>query len=212
MSKIGLNMSASNTVEALLKRDAGDGKIEFFKPSQDAFCDEHTRLSDGDRARTLYDKLGVEEIERRIGYRFTEKSFLLQAFTHASYGDNRLTGSYERLEYVGDAVLDYLVTVYIYTQAGPDIGPGRITDIRSALVCNNMFASVLVDLGLHTFILLQSPELLKMIQAYVEDRTASSDLNNNLKLINEVEPPEVKYVEVPKVLGKFIIWFQILFE
>ena len=202
MSKIGLNMSASNTVEALLNRERGDGTVEFFEPSQDAFCDEHTRLSDGDRARTLYDKLGVQEIENKIGYTFKEKSFLLQAFTHASYGDNRLTGSYERLEYVGDAVLDYLVTIYIYTQAG-DIGPGRITDIRSALVCNNMFASVLVDLGLHTFILLQSPELLKMIQAYVEDRTGSSEINNNLRLINEVEPPEVKYVEVPKVLGKF---------
>ena len=82
-----------------------------------------------------------------------------------SYGDNRLTGSYERLEYIGDAVLDYLVTVYVYGQAGQDVGPGRITDIRSALVNNNMFASVLVDNNLHTFILMAAVHILNI--AYI---------------------------------------------
>ena len=108
------------------------------------------------------------------------------------------------MEYIGDAVLDYLVTVYVYNKAGQDLGPGRITDIRSALVNNNMFASVLVDNNLHPFILLQSPTLQHKVDAYVEDRGA--DRNNNsvfrdLKLINEEEPPELKLVEVPKVLG-----------
>ena len=107
------------------------------------------------------------------------------------------------MEYIGDAVLDYLVTVYVYDQAGQDVGPGRITDIRSALVNNNMFASVLVDNNLHTFILMQSPTLQHKVDAYVEDRGA--DRNNtvfrDLKLINEEEPPELELVEVPKVLG-----------
>ena len=57
-----------------------------------------------------------------------------------SYCENRLTRSYERLEFIGDAVLDYLVTIHIYSHLGPETGPGLITDIRSALVCNNMFA------------------------------------------------------------------------
>ena len=52
-----------------------------------------------------------------------------------------MTASYEKLEFLGDAVLDYLVTCYIYTNTDAD--PGRLTDIRSALVCNNMFASLL---------------------------------------------------------------------
>ena len=63
-----------------------------------------------------------------------------------------------------------------------------------------LFFSVLVDNGLHTFILMQSPALMKMIIEYVEDKYGS---NKNLVVnqINEVEPPELKDVEVPKVLG-----------
>ena len=122
-------------------------------------------------------------------------------FLILSYGDNRLTGSYERLEYIGDAVLDYLVTVYVYGQAGQDVGPGRITDIRSALVNNNMFASVLVDNNLHPFILMQSPILQHKVDAYVEDRGGHNTVFRDLKLINEEEPPELELVEVPKVLG-----------
>ena len=57
----------------------------------------------------------AERVEEILGYSFKEKSFLLQALTHASYTCNELTESYERLEFLGDAVLDYLVTCYIYT-------------------------------------------------------------------------------------------------
>ena len=72
-----------------------------------------------------------------IGYAFREKSFILQAFTHPSYCDNRVADSYEKLEYLDDAVLDYLVTAYIFSETKAD--PGKITDIRIALVNNNFF-------------------------------------------------------------------------
>ena len=63
--------------------------------------------------------------------------------------------------------------------------------------------SVLVSQGLHHYILLQSPELQHMITSYVEDLSGDpgDSVKNNLNLINEVEPPELKYVEVPKALG-----------
>ena len=44
--------------------------------------------------------------------RFKDRSYLLQAFAHASYYPNRLTDCYQRLEFLGDAVLDYLITRY----------------------------------------------------------------------------------------------------
>jgi len=62
------------------------------------------------------------------------------------------------------------------------------------------FASVLVDNGLDSSILMQSPALMKMINEYVEDKHGS-DKNILVNRINEVEPPEIKDVEVPKVLG-----------
>lgn len=48
---------------------------------------------------------GYEELEKSIGYKFRDSSYLLQAFTHASYQPNRLTDCYQRLEFLGDAVL-----------------------------------------------------------------------------------------------------------
>jgi len=48
---------------------------------------------------------GYEELEKNIGYKFRDNSYLLQAFTHASYQPNRLTDCYQRLEFLGDAVL-----------------------------------------------------------------------------------------------------------
>jgi endoribonuclease Dicer len=48
---------------------------------------------------------GVSDLEHRLGYRFQDRSFLLQAMTHASYSANRVTDCYQRLEFLGDAVL-----------------------------------------------------------------------------------------------------------
>ena len=74
----------------------------------------------------------TERVEEILGYKFRERSFLLQvslhygvfgnsatvqALTHASYSSNQLTESYERLEFLGDAVLDYLVTACIFTRS-----------------------------------------------------------------------------------------------
>lgn len=46
-----------------------------------------------------------EALEKLVGYRFRDKAFILQAFTHPSFTSNALTDCYQRLEFVGDAVL-----------------------------------------------------------------------------------------------------------
>jgi len=48
---------------------------------------------------------GISDLERRLGYKFRDPSYLLQAITHASYSSNRATDCYQRLEFLGDAVL-----------------------------------------------------------------------------------------------------------
>lgn len=48
---------------------------------------------------------GYDVLEHQLKYRFRDRSYLLQAMTHASYSPNRLTDCYERLEFLGDAVL-----------------------------------------------------------------------------------------------------------
>lgn len=57
---------------------------------------------EGELSKLMY---GFESFEQHLGYRFRDRSYLLQAMTHASYYPNRLTDCYQRLEFLGDAVL-----------------------------------------------------------------------------------------------------------
>ena len=61
--------------------------------------------------------LNLEEFEKRSGYRFTNKNLLLLALTHSSYANENKKCSHEnneRLEFLGDAVLDMVVSEYMY--------------------------------------------------------------------------------------------------
>ena len=86
--------------------------------------------------------------------------FLLQALTHASYTLNKITESCERLEFLGDAILGYLITCHLVTK-NQNLTQGEITDMRSALDSNNNLADIAVRNGLHRHLLQQSPELFR---------------------------------------------------
>lgn len=118
--------------------------------------------------RLLTMSSGKEDIQKTLHWKFRDRTLLLQAITHASYSRNRVTECYQRLEFLGDAVLDYLVTCYIYSTF-PDYGPGEISSMRSALVNNHTFAELaVVDLKLHAVLLHNSPSLYKQIECYVK--------------------------------------------
>ena len=92
-------------------------KSGLWMKEQDEEIGFSLQISSMKRAYEILDKymekVNVDHIEEIIGYKFIDKSFLLQALTHASYGLNSITDSYERLEFLGDAVLDFLITMYI---------------------------------------------------------------------------------------------------
>lgn len=108
----------------------------------------------------------VADVERALGYTFVDQSFLLQAVTHASYYRNRLTDCYQRLEFLGDAVIDYLVTRYLY-ELPRKFNPGQLTDLRSSLVNNTFFASLVVKYGLHGCFKHCNPSLFSAIGRFV---------------------------------------------
>ncbi|XP_064484373.1 endoribonuclease Dicer-like isoform X2 [Ornithodoros turicata] len=120
----------------------------------------------------------IKEVESALGYTFRDRSFLLQAVTHASYYKNRLTDCYQRLEFLGDAVIDYLVTRYIYE--GPlKFNPGQLTDLRSSLVNNSFFASLIVKYRLHGCLKHCNPGLFSAITRFVEYQSMTGDLNED---------------------------------
>ncbi|KAF7383500.1 hypothetical protein HZH66_012850 [Vespula vulgaris] len=144
---------------------------------------------------------GYDELEKSIGYKFHDVSYLLQAFTHASYQPNRLTDCYQRLEFLGDAVLDYLITRHLYEDSRQH-SPGALTDLRSALVNNTIFASLAVRCGFHKYFRHLSPGLSIVINRFVRIQEENGhSISEEYYLIGEDECEEAEDIEVPKALG-----------
>jgi ribonuclease-3 len=87
--------------------------------------------------------------EERLGLRFRDHSLLLRALTHRSYlnenPDQHLEDN-ERLEFLGDAVLDFVVGAYLYHRF-PEMHEGELTMLRAALVQTRTLAGFARDLG-----------------------------------------------------------------
>ncbi|GIY26930.1 endoribonuclease Dcr-1 [Caerostris extrusa] len=109
---------------------------------------------------------GFDRFEEIIGYTFRNKAYLLQAFTHPSYSDNNITDCYQRLEFLGDAILDYLITRQLYEDPS-DHSPGKLTDLRAALVNNIYFASLAVTYKYNNFLKMLSPSLFNLMNYYI---------------------------------------------
>ncbi len=91
------------------------------------------------------------EIERKIGYEFSDKSLLKQAFTHSTYANLKRVESNERMEYLGDAVLELVVTEWQYQK---DLrAEGRLTSARQRYVCRDALDTALDGLGVYEYLL-----------------------------------------------------------
>ena len=111
---------------------------------------------------------GLENFENEsISYTFQQKLYLVEALTHSSYHENRVTPSYERLEFLGDALLDFLVTQHLYFRH-VNLSPGELTDIRQALVNNNIFATLAVEHSYHKYLKHMSPKWFQTVKNFVD--------------------------------------------
>ncbi|MFA6430338.1 MAG: ribonuclease III [Candidatus Paceibacterota bacterium] len=100
------------------------------------------------------------KFEEILGITFKNKSLLTQAFTHRSYlNEHRDTemGHNERLEFLGDAVLELIVTEYLYAKY-PDKTEGELTSYRSALVKAETLSEAAAKIGMNDFLLLSKGE------------------------------------------------------
>lgn len=145
---------------------------------------------------------GFNNFERKINYTFQNKAYLLQAFTHASYHYNTITDCYQRLEFLGDAILDYLITKHLYEDPRQH-SPGVLTDLRSALVNNTIFASLAVKYDYHKYFKAISPELFHVIDDFVQfqlEKNEMQGMDSELRRSEEDEEKE-EDIEVPKAMG-----------
>jgi len=82
---------------------------------------------------------------------------------------------YQRLEFLGDAILDYLITKHLYEDPRQH-SPGVLTDLRSALVNNTIFASLAVKYDYHKYFKAISPELFHVIDDFVQFQLEKNEM------------------------------------
>ena len=102
----------------------------------------------------------LSKLEDKLSLKFKNEDLLLQALTHRSYLNENPSsniGHNERLEFLGDAVLELVVTEFLYLKY-PDKPEGELTNFRAALVNSKMLSELAVDIGLNDFLLLSRGE------------------------------------------------------
>ncbi|MDO5441057.1 MAG: ribonuclease III [Bacillota bacterium] len=102
----------------------------------------------------------LDKLEEILGYKFNNKALLHQAITHSSYANEIADGSVkdsERLEFLGDAVLDMVVSNVLFNQE-MDKAEGDLTKLRAQIVCEKSLAAISREKGFGDFILLGKGE------------------------------------------------------
>ncbi len=95
--------------------------------------------------------------EESIGYKFKNRAYLEQAMTHSSYSNGKNNGSNERLEFLGDSVLQIAVSLYLFTNM-LEVPEGGLTKLRASIVCENSLYSFAKKIDLGNYILLGKGE------------------------------------------------------
>ena len=93
----------------------------------------------------------IRSVEEILSYRFKDKTLLDEALTHSSYSNGKSFKSYQRLEFVGDAVLGLALSNHVFL-AYPNLEPGQLSSLRAANTSTEKLARDAVRHGLHRFI------------------------------------------------------------
>lgn len=101
----------------------------------------------------------LEDLEKILGIKFKKKLLLKTALTHSSYLNEHQEDrdSYERMEFLGDAVLEFVVSKYIFDRFC-NVDEGRLTEIRAALVRTETLAHCAKKINLGSFVYLSNGE------------------------------------------------------
>ncbi len=78
--------------------------------------------------------MDIEKFEENIGYVFKDKNLIKTALTHKSYAHDNKVESNEKLEFLGDSILEFIVSDYLYTNY-KNLREGEMTKVRATVVC-----------------------------------------------------------------------------
>lgn len=96
--------------------------------------------------------MNYEEIEKNIQYTFNNKSLIKTALTHTSYANSHGIESNEKLEYLGDSILEFITSKYLYSNF-KNLTEGEMTKVRAAVVCEQSLYEIAIKLGFSDFLI-----------------------------------------------------------
>ncbi|MCI8760571.1 MAG: ribonuclease III [Clostridia bacterium] len=99
----------------------------------------------------------MQKVEESIGYRFQDKNLLKKAFTHTSYAYENHLQSNEKLEFLGDSILEFISSKYLYENY-PMLQEGEMTKVRATVVCEKSLYKVAIMHNFSDFLYLGKSE------------------------------------------------------
>ncbi len=102
----------------------------------------------------------INQLEEKIGYKYKNPNLLLEALTHSSFANEQKInkrGDYERLEFLGDAVLELVTSEFLF-RTNPDMPEGKLTRLRASMVCEPSLAYCARDIELNKYLRLGKGE------------------------------------------------------
>ncbi|MBU2644557.1 ribonuclease III [bacterium] len=107
--------------------------------------------------QNLPDEVDLEELQQRIGHRFLNTEYLIQALTHKSYAHEHKLENYERFEFLGDAILQFVISDFLMINY-PDLPEGMLSKFRAVLVSEGGLSNLAKQIDLGRFILIGKGE------------------------------------------------------
>ena len=99
----------------------------------------------------------IEMFEKNIGYTFKDKTLLEKALTHTSYAYENKVESYERLEYLGDSILEFISSKYLFENY-QKLSEGEMTKVRAYAVCEDSLYKIALKHNFSDFLYLGKSE------------------------------------------------------
>lgn len=103
--------------------------------------------------------MNLEKLENEIKYTFKNKELLKKALTHTSYANEKRIESNEKLEFLGDSILEFISSKYLYSNY-PSLKEGEMTKVRATVVCEKSLYKIAKKHNFSEFLYLGKSEQL----------------------------------------------------
>ncbi|KAL6856752.1 hypothetical protein J3F83DRAFT_718055 [Trichoderma novae-zelandiae] len=157
---------------------------------------------------TAAQRLTVDKVAEITGYRFKAAPLARSAFRHPSYVFENNIRDYQRLEFLGDGLLDMAIVDFLFKRF-PEADPKWLTEHKTAMVSNQFLGCLCVKLGLHRHILLATSSLLGDIGRYAAQLEQAEEMARQRAQGDGVEsaPSEGPQAEAQSVSQDF--WIEV---